>query len=87
GLGSTRVLACTCPASSPDRFRDEAAEIAAVVFAIRMMLCLTFLASVRQSAMVPGVGRRAPDPGTSVLPMSGANNLDQLSPLAHAFRK
>ncbi|MGC2578927.1 MAG: hypothetical protein WA376_15280, partial [Terrimicrobiaceae bacterium] len=40
GSGSTRVsqrLACNCPASSPDRFRDEAGDIAAVVFAMRMI--------------------------------------------------
>ena len=38
GIGEHTRLACNCPASSPDCFRDEAGDIAAVVFAMGMTL-------------------------------------------------
>ena len=56
-IGEHTRLACNCPASSPDRFRDEAGDIAAVLFAMRMIgLSYPSLPlRLRQSAIVPGV--------------------------------
>ncbi|MGB9276772.1 MAG: hypothetical protein WCC08_16195, partial [Terrimicrobiaceae bacterium] len=60
--------ACTCPASSPDRFRDEAAEIAAVVFAIRMMLCLTLPCLCETIGNGAGRGTPGTRPGDECAP-------------------
>jgi hypothetical protein len=53
GIGEQTRLACDCPASSPNRFCNEAADIAAVVFAMMAGASASFIC-VWQLALVPG---------------------------------
>ena len=73
GFGEHTRLACDCPASSPDGFRNEAGALVTVLFA--MIMIASFYASFHLRsgnrrlcpARTPGT-----TPGTGVLPLSRA---------------